>query len=208
MKYIAHRGYSIESRDNSLQAIKDAIWRKYYGVEIDIQLCKTGEIVLFHDIYVNDSFICDLTVDELKDLGIITLCDVYLQVPNIQNTKIFLDIKGNNTEIVKKLEEFYRHKDHSNVYFCSFNRQLLRLLDTKFKKGSTFETIFNPDELDMITNGMSVVFVHWTCLCSSLVEHCKRGGVEVFTYTHKDRMEIEYMMKFDVDGIITNEIRF
>lgn len=204
MKYIAHRGYSLEYPDNSLQAIQKAISKKYYGVEIDIQMCKTGEIVLFHDIYVNDSFIGDLTVDELKDLGIITLCDVYIQVPEILSTKIFLDIKGNKTEIVSKLEEFYRHRDHSNVYFCSFNRQLLRLLDTRFKKGSTFETIFNSDELDMITDGMSVVFVHWTCLCKSLVEHCKKSGVEVYTYTHKENMEMEYMMKFEIDGIITN----
>ena len=206
MKFIAHRGYSLECQDNSLQAIKDAIWRKYYGVEIDIQLCKTGEIVLFHDIYVNNSFISKLTAGELKDIGIITLCDVYLEVPEINNTRLFLDIKGNDTSIIKKLEEFYTQRDHSNVYFCSFNRQLLRLLDTRFKKGSTFETIFNPDELDKITDGMSVVFVHWTCLCDSLIEHCKNAGVEVFTYTHKDSMELKYMVKFDIDGIITNGI--
>lgn len=204
MKFIAHRGYSLEYPDNSLQAIQKAISKQYYGVEIDIQMCKTGEIVLFHDIYINDSFIGDLTVDKLKDLGIITLCDVYTQVPEIQNTKLFLDIKGNDTSIIKNLEEFYRHRDHSNVYFCSFNRQLLRLLDNKFKKGSTFETIFNSGELNRITDGMSVVFVHWTCLCDSLIEHCKKAGVEVFTYTHKGKMEMEYMMKFDVDGIITN----
>ena len=204
MRYIAHRGYSLEYPDNSLQAIQKAISKQYYGVEIDIQMCKTGEIVLFHDIYINDSFIGDLTVDKLKDLGIITLCDVYMQVPEIQNTRLFLDIKGKDTSIINKLEEFYRHIDHSNVYFCSFNRQLLRLLDNKFKKGSTFETIFNSGELNRITDGMSVVFVHWTCLCDSLIEHCKKAGVEVFTYTHKGKMEMEYMMKFEVDGIITN----
>ena len=204
MKFIAHRGYSLEYPDNSLQAIQKAISKQYYGVEIDIQMCKTGEIVLFHDIYINDSFIGDLTVDELKDLGIITLCDVYTQVPEIQNTRLFLDIKGKDTSIINKLEEFYRDRDHSNVYFCSFNRQFLRLLDTKFKKGSTFETIFNSGELNRITDGMSVVFVHWTCLCDSLIEHCKKAGVEVFTYTHKERMELRYMMKFEVDGIITN----
>lgn len=156
---------------------------------------------------MNNSFINELTVDELKDIGIVTLHDVYLEIPDIQNTNLFLDIKGNNTEVVKKIEEFYEHRDHSNVYFCSFNRQLLRLLDANFKKGSTFETIFNSDELDTITDGMSVVFVHWTCLCDSLIEHCKKAGVEVFTYTHKEQMELKYMMNFDIDGIITNGIR-
>ena len=47
MKCIAHRGYSLKYKDNSVQGIKEALFRGYDGVEIDIQLCDTGEIVVF-----------------------------------------------------------------------------------------------------------------------------------------------------------------
>jgi glycerophosphoryl diester phosphodiesterase len=52
MLWIAHRGYSIDFRDNSVEAIREAVRRGYHGVEIDVQLCKTGEIVLHHDVYL------------------------------------------------------------------------------------------------------------------------------------------------------------
>ena len=35
MRYIAHRGYSIRYRDNSIEGIREAIHREYDGVEID-----------------------------------------------------------------------------------------------------------------------------------------------------------------------------
>ena len=54
MKCIAHRGYSIKYKDNSIEAIQEAINRDYDGVEIDVQLCGTGELVLHHDVYLDD----------------------------------------------------------------------------------------------------------------------------------------------------------
>ena len=38
MRYIAHRGYSEEYRDNSINAILWAINLGYDGIEIDVQL--------------------------------------------------------------------------------------------------------------------------------------------------------------------------
>jgi glycerophosphoryl diester phosphodiesterase len=41
---MAHRGYSLKYKDNSIDAIREAILRGYDGVEIDVQLCGTGRI--------------------------------------------------------------------------------------------------------------------------------------------------------------------
>ena len=73
MKYVAHRGYSLKYRDNSLEAIREAIVRKYDGIELDVQLCTSGELVLFHDVYVDNHFISELTLDELKERDICSL---------------------------------------------------------------------------------------------------------------------------------------
>lgn len=204
MKYIAHRGYSLENPDNSLEAIGEAIRRKYDGIEIDIQLCKTGEIVLFHDIYIGEHFIDQLTLEELEKRGVISLNTVYSAFQEINNTVLYLDIKGNNPRIIDALHSFYEGKCVSNVYFCSFNRTLIGLLNPSFKRGVTFEAIFNEHELEEITRGVSVVFVHWTCLCTALIEHCKKTSIQVYSYTHKDTMELQYMLRYNIDGIITN----
>ena len=99
MKCIAHRGYSLKYKDNSVQAIKEALFRGYDGVEIDIQLCDTGEIVVFHDTYIDNHFLSDMTAKQLKQKDIHTLREIYDEIPEIKDVPLFLDLKGNNTKL-------------------------------------------------------------------------------------------------------------
>jgi len=204
MRYIAHRGYSIRYRDNSIEAIHEAVSRKYDGIELDIQLCATGEIVLFHDVYVDSKFVCDMNLDEVKNHNICTLKDVYEHVPEIRDTILLLDIKGNNIKIVEALIEFYKDKPTRNVTFCSFNRKLIYALPHMFQKGSTFETTFTENEFEYITREVNAVLLHWTCLDHNFITYCRQKDIKVYTYTHKEDKELEYMCRYNVDGIITN----
>jgi glycerophosphoryl diester phosphodiesterase len=191
-------------RDNTIESIKGALERGYDGVEIDIQLCLTGELVLFHDLYDKDEFISEMTIDELRKRGIITLQDVYDQIPEIQESLLILDIKGNDLNIVHELVKFFINRNTDNIYFCSFNRKIIYNLPYYFKRGSTFETVFHETEYDRLTTGLSAVVVHWTCLDQTLISYCNQRNIRVYTYTHKDDKELEYMYKYNVDGIITN----
>ncbi len=204
MKYIAHRGYSLKYRDNSVEAIREAVVRKYDGIELDVQLCASGEVVLFHDVYVDNHFISELTLDELKEYDICSLKDVYHKIPEIKDVLILLDIKGNNIQIVKALVDFYKDKSSRNVTFCSFNRKIIYAFPDMFKKGSTFETTFTENEYDMITHNLTTVILHWTCLDHNFITYCRYKDIKVYTYTHKDDKEIEYMYRYNIDGIITN----
>ena len=204
MKCIAHRGYSIDRIDNSIDAIQEAVHRSYDGIEIDVQLCASGEIVLFHDVYVGEQFISDLCLNEFKQLGICSLEDVYREIPEIKDVFILLDIKGNNIQIVKALVDFYKDKPSHNVTFCSFNRKILYAFPDMFQRGSTFETTFTENEYEMITTGLKVVVLHWTCLDHHFISYCKMKDIKVYTYTHKEDKELEYMYRFNVDAIITN----
>ena len=132
MKYVAHRGISKKHEDNTVPAIKEALDREYYGIEIDVQLCKTGEIVVYHDMYITEGFINELTFDELKSVGICSLHEIYDTLPGIRDVVLIVDIKGNNPLIAFALQEFYQDEDTSKVYFSSFNRKLVRLLPSNF----------------------------------------------------------------------------
>lgn len=204
MKCIAHRGYSLTHRDNSIEAIREAVHREYDGVEIDVQLCGTGELVLYHDVYIGNYFVGELSLQKLGELGVCSLRDVYEEIPEIRNTSLFIDIKGADLSVVKALETFYQDESTARVTFCSFNRKIVYNLPQKFKKGSTFETTFDPSEYDMVTRGLDAVVLHWTCLDHDFITYCKMAGIKVYTYTHKEDKELEYMYRYDVDGIITN----
>jgi|TARA_Y100000389_G_scaffold91812_1_gene88420 glycerophosphoryl diester phosphodiesterase len=205
MKYIAHRGYSLKYRENTVKAIQEAIRNNYDGVEIDVQLCKSGEIILYHDIYIDNYFVCDLTYNELSDKGVYSLQEVYEQIPELEHTFLIVDIKGNNLAICDTIELFYRNKSTEKVFFCSFNRNLVFNLPTTFLRGVTFESTFARGEYDIVTKDFNVVVLHWTCLDHTFIRYCKNvKRMCVFTYTHKEDMEMNYMLKYDVDGIITN----
>ena len=200
MKLIAHRGYSLKHKDNSWEAIRTAIELGYNGVEIDVQPCKSGELCLHHDIYLGDSFIYEMTEDELRKKGVCFLKDMYDKIhPSIH---VYLDIKGGKVE---EVVDFFRNKPHDHVTFCSFNRQVLRALPSNMKKGTTFEMVpGSVYEYDMITDGMDAVLIHWSCLNDEFVEYCRTKGVEVLTYTHKTFMDLRHICQFQVDGLITN----
>lgn len=204
MKCIAHRGYSLKYRDNSIEAIRQAIHLEYDGVEIDVQLCATGELVLHHDVYLNDHFVSDMSLDALKSQGVCSLKEVYDEIPDVRRTLLIIDIKGNDLSVVNALTEFYKTEPVQDVFFCSFNRKILYNLPRMFKRGSTFETTFHESEYERVTRGLDAVVLHWTCLDHDFISYCNMRDIKVYTYTHKEDKELEYMYRYRVDGIITN----
>ena len=204
MKCIAHRGYSLQFRDNSIEAIREAVHREYDGVEIDVQLCGTGELVLHHDVYIGNYFIGELSLQKLGDMGVCSLREVYDQIPEIRRTLLIIDIKGNDLSVVNALTEFYKTEPVQDVFFCSFNRKILYNLPKMFKRGSTFETTFHESEYERVTHDLQAVVLHWTCLDHDFISYCNTCDIKVYTYTHKEDKELEYMYRYGVDGIITN----
>ena len=199
-KYIAHRGYSLKYKDNSWDAIQAALDLGYDGIEIDVQPCASGELCLYHDLYIGDTFIRDMTEGELRRMDVCFLTDVYALLKNVP---VYLDIKGGVEAVVK----FFEDKPHANITFCSFNRQFLRTLPTEMKKGTTFEMVpGGVYEYDMLTEGMDAVLIHWSCLNEEFLAYCRSKGIEVLTYTHKTPMDLRHISRFQVDGIITNGI--
>jgi len=44
-----HRGYSLLAPENTMKAFDLCAERNIPGVELDVHLCKTGELVVIHD---------------------------------------------------------------------------------------------------------------------------------------------------------------
>ena len=103
-----HRGYSSLEPENTLLAFQLCLEKHIPGVELDVQLCKTGELVIVHDANLKrvsgrDALVRELTFDELRSLDIgkgqqvpllselFALCkdtlyyDIELKVPGLQD---------------------------------------------------------------------------------------------------------------------------
>nr|WP_263972611.1 glycerophosphodiester phosphodiesterase family protein [Thermoanaerobacterium thermosaccharolyticum] len=71
---IAHRGDSKNAPENTLSAFKRAVEVGSDGIEIDVQLCKDGHLVVIHDERVDRTtdgigYVKDYTLSELKRLS-------------------------------------------------------------------------------------------------------------------------------------------
>ena len=62
---IAHRGNSYYHKDNSMDSISSAIKEGFSMIEIDIQICKTGEIIVYHDTYIESQMIENITYNDI-----------------------------------------------------------------------------------------------------------------------------------------------
>ena len=136
MKYIIHRGITSKNiKENSYLAIKKAIKDKEsIGVEFDIRLTKDHKIVLSHNSLINLNVIEETNYSDLIKNNYLTTLDKIL---DIDTNKIFLiDIKTNNNYkvfgdiLMNTINEY-----NKNIYLASFDKNIIRYIKSKYKKG-------------------------------------------------------------------------
>ena len=136
MKYIIHRGItSKDIKENSYTAIKKAIKDKEsIGVEFDIRLTKDHKIVLSHNSLINLNVIEETNYSDLIKNNYLTTLDKIL---DIDTNKIFLiDIKTNNNyKVFGDILMNTINKYNKNIYLASFDKNIIRYIKSKYKKG-------------------------------------------------------------------------
>lgn len=136
MKYIIHRGITSKNiKENSYIAIKKAIKDKEsIGVEFDIRLTKDKKIVLSHNSLINLNVIEETNYSELIKNNYLTTLDKIL---DIDTNKIFLiDIKTNNNyKVFGDILMNTLNKYNKNIYLASFDKNIIKYIKSKYKKG-------------------------------------------------------------------------
>lgn len=220
---IAHRGFSGLFKDNSLKSFEKAISNNFDMIELDIQITKDNEIVIFHDTYISKSgkssnqnfsktdhsFIVDLTLEEIKkiDRKIISLNEFFNKIDPLKN-KIYLDIKGSK-KIVPFLISILEKYDTSNIFIGSFNILMIEALSNvkpNLNYGIISETMFTSDIIDLILSKYNIKFFcfHWSVLQHDEINYLKSKNTLVFTYTNKFDIILKRMKEFNIDGIVSN----
>ena len=206
---IAHRGYSEMFPDNTIPSFQSAIKVGFDMIELDIQLCKNNEIVVFHDTYLDLKLLSEITIEECREHGMISLEDFFDKIDSKQ-IKIYLDLKG-NIELSKVLLTFLISRDlyYQNIYIASFNRKSMRELQNSnlpLVLGFTSETGFTIDDMSHLIKNYDFFCVHWTVLDDKLIDFLHKNNKKIFTYTAKETFILNYMKQFNVDGIVSNFI--
>ncbi len=181
------------------------------GIEIDVQLSKDKKVMMYHDLYVENEFIRDCSCKHLSEkYNIDTLEELMDQLNDeiLMAKIIILDLKGDDVNLIPSLLKILNNRNLNNIYLCSFNRKLTGKIPFKIKKGTTFEVILRPYEIEEFTLSHDAVMIHWTCLSQDMIDMCRAKKVTVCCYTHKTNMELEHIKSFNgVDFMISDIIQ-
>lgn len=228
-KVYAHRGYSGRYPENTMLAFREAAKTGCYGIELDVQLTKDGQLVVIHDERIDRTtdgtgYVRDYTLEELRRFNAaaswngkfgfqpIPTFEEYCQwaageklVTNIElKTGVYYyeGIEEKTLEMVRK----YGLTDR--VLFSSFLHSsitILRKLAPEIKCGALVENdgLGNPG---YYCERMDFQCFHpgWKCLPKEDVDSCKTHGIELNVWTVNDMEVLERLVEWEVDGLISN----
>ena len=219
---IAHRGHDTHdthNKGNKISSFMNAIISTDFDmIELDIQLCKSGEIIVYHDNHINYKYISKMSFKEIKnhDFEIITIQD-FFKIPLIRTKKLYFDLKGdnfsdeNNSLLIIKLIHFFKEnkiKTH-DIYIGSFNLNHITQLmnhkkDFQFKLGVITANCFPFDCLSHFKEKLDFICFDYTILNYNLIKKCREKNITIFCYTCNDLLLLNMLDHFKIDGIVTD----
>ena len=209
MLKIAHRGYSDKYGDNNMNAFREALIAGFDMIELDIQLCRSGEVVIYHDTYIDKQYICDLDYNTLKKRNITLLDDFMLEFHD-KDILLYFDLKGDYKVIFKLIEsikKWFNREQMKKIYISAFNRKFIDpLLEEKLpvKIGFTTDNLFTIDQYDCVFKECDFVYFHWTVLDENVIKHLKSKNIQIFAYTNKDEFILNHILYYKIDGIVSD----
>jgi glycerophosphoryl diester phosphodiesterase len=226
---IAHRGASSLAPENTLPAFKKAIDMGCDGVELDVQLTKDGEVVVFHDSFLNrttdgSGFINEHTLSELKTLDagkhfskefkgtkIPTLAEVF-KLFEKNNLLIIVELKGKQENLENKVSDLIRSFNfEKRAIVASYNHDYLRNIKRVNSSILTqVDIVWTFEELLKLAKELkvdSVCPIHYFVrrMWKINIMRLKANKLKLFTYTVDTKDDMMRMIKKGVDGIMTDK---
>jgi len=204
---IAHRGYSDLYGDNNMLSFRKAYEEGFDVIELDIQLNRDNEIVVYHDLYKNQIFVSNMTHKQTKENDILLLKDV-LEEFRYTSVIMYLDLKG-HVKLSHLLIAFLVELNfpHDRIWVASINKNhLYTFICSPFKVSLGLITTndFYPHEFEHLLSDIDFVSCNINILSRSFVENLRNIRKGIFVYTAANTFEVDYCKKFDIDGIVSN----
>lgn len=224
---IAHRGNTIQAPGNTLAAFQLAVEQGATALEVDLRICGSGEIVLFHDKtlirhFSKSKFLRNTPLSELKNLSfnkrtyerqdkVATLSELFEEFRG--KVPINLDAKtfgsNNHVFIERMTHEIDRLNMKDQVWVSAFNPLFLRLLKKQrpdIRTGFLFRNLaFIIRHLDILHNS-DAWHPHHSIISDRFVRKARAKNKELYVWTVNDPKMQESFRKYNIEGLITDKL--
>ena len=217
---IGHRGARGHVAENTVASVKKALEFGVDGIEIDVFLCATGELVVFHDKTLEKltdatGYIEELSLDSIQKITVLgrepipTLEEV-LDI-TAGNTILNIELKGTQTALptAALLEKYFKAGTLTpeEVFISSFDWNELTLFYNQTKEVG-IAVLTEDDPLDAIPVAKQLnafaINPNFKSLNEKNVNRIQDEGLKVYPWTINEPSDIEKMKKLGVDAIITD----
>lgn len=217
---IGHRGAKGYAPENTLLSFQKALALNTDGVEFDVHVCKSGELIVIHDVTVDRTTngtgaISDLTLKQIKDLRI----NDTIKIPTLDEVlalftkKYFINIELKGTHTAKLvcdcIDKNVRENrfDYTNFIVSSFQREeLAEVAEYNSKIQLGILTQASVEQALEWADDFSAVAIHphFSLLTTENVALTHQKGYQIYTWTVNEPEDIQRVKEFDINGIITD----
>ncbi|MAU58295.1 MAG: glycerophosphodiester phosphodiesterase [Flavobacteriaceae bacterium] len=218
---IGHRGAAGHEVENTIPSIDKAISLGVDAVEVDVFLCKSGELVVFHDknlsrLTNSNAFIESLTLDSINKIDVINNHKIPTleEVIKFINKRVHLNIelKGLNTAkpTYELLQSLFLNKQDliDKISISSFNWEELDIiynLDNDISTAVLTETKAIERAINQAKKiNAKAINIDYKLLNRKVVKMIKSEYLIINAWTVNEIHQIKRMINLGVDGIITD----
>lgn len=217
---IGHRGAKAYVAENTIESIQKALDFGVDGIEIDVHVCASGELVVFHDFTLDrmtngTGEVAKKILSELKELQV----DGHYKIPTLEEVLdvinktclLNIELKGRDTaaKTVEVIERYINQKGwkygdfivssfqhHELKDICKLNKKIPLAVLTK---ASVFDALEFAETIKAVA-----IHPNFALLTRENVKRAISKGFKVNTWTVNDDETINRMNDFGVDGIISD----
>ncbi len=225
---IAHRGFSGQFPENTLLAFQEALDLGVDAIELDVQLSKDGEIMIFHDEDLSRITTCkgllkDFTFAELRELDaagmyadifgtqVIPTLSEYLDLTANKDILTFLELKNGmisypllEEKVASCLKQFNRQQ---GTILFSANHPSVKYFGSL---AADVQLLFPFDNWIFgygsycHTHGITACMPYYRALTAEVVAEIKSFNVSIYPWTVDEPYDFQTLLSLGVDGILTN----
>jgi len=219
---IGHRGAMGHVTENTIPSIKKAMELGVDGIEIDVFICKTGELVVFHDekldrLTNSSGLIESLELDSIKNIIVL---DKY-RIPTLEEVlelidgkvKLNIELKGygtaspTNNLINQYIDNGKWTEDKFIISSFKWDElEKIRELNKTIPVAVLVDSNINPIEALPFAKKIKAIAINpdFKDLNQENIQEIHSNGLKVFPYTINELDDIERMIELGVDAIITD----
>lgn len=215
-----HRGAKGYVSENTLASFQKALDLNVDGIELDVHVCASGELMVFHDFTLDrmtngSGEIHNFTLEELKKLKVDGVFEIPTleEVLNLINEKcqVNIELKGHDTAkpAVQTIEKYIQDNNWKMEDFIvsSFQRdELYKVSQQNSKIPIAVLTQASVEQAMEWATEFSAKYIHphFSLLTEDNCKVATEKGFKINTWTVNDIADIERLKEYKINGIISD----